>query len=77
MGSKCKIKGKYAEYLCDSLSQSYAGVVSGTIVSYASGEREVMGDIVWLKQGKEKIAINFCPFCGEMIFDCEHPKIAE
>jgi len=77
MDGKCRIKGKYAEHLCDSLAQGYTGVVSGTIVSYESGEREVMGEIVWLKHGKEKIAINFCPFCGEKIFDCEYPQVAE
>lgn len=77
MDSKCKIKGKYAEYLCDSLAQRYKGVESGTIVSYSSGQREVMGEIVWLKQGKEKVAINFCPFCGEKVFDCEYQQVAE
>lgn len=71
MIEKCKLKGKYAEELCDSIAQKYTGVDSATMVSYASGLREVLGEIVWLKQGKQKVAINFCPFCGEKIFDCE------
>lgn len=77
MNSKCRIKGKYAASLCDSMRKKYKGVESATIVQKSLGIIEPLGDVVWLTSEGKKISINFCPFCGEKIFDCDHPQVAE
>ena len=71
MTSKCKFNGKYADEICDTLSKKIKGIESGTIVERVEGKRIVKGILVLMQSGKEKIAMNNCPFCGEKIYECD------
>lgn len=61
---KCSYGKKYAENLCPHMESGIKGIYTENAVEYSSEGRVPLGIVVFMKQGKEKHLLNFCPFCG-------------